>query len=312
MREVTGCTDASRLYETTCGRHFVLPMARYGAPLASLSSAASWPEGWDIGGLIGGGADDPEILGEILKDLAASPALRVCVHPDPLAAGSWALARPKNAIEVGHCSYVLDLREGFAEIEARRFERQVRQGLRKAAAANLEIERDTSGRLVDEFHELFEKSIRRWARQQREPLLLSRWRMLRREPARKLQAIARTLGQACRIWLARLGGRPAAAIVVLQGKNAQYIRGAMDKELAGPTGANFLLQRLAIEEAAGSGCRYYHMGETRPGSPLATFKAHFGGVARPYAEYRFERAPITAVQDRLRRLVKASIGFRDI
>ena len=75
----------------------------------------------------------------------------------------------------------------------------------------------------------------------------------------------------------------------------------MDREVAGPTRANFLLHSRAIEEACRAGRRYYHMGETDPSSSLARFKAHFGAEARPYIEYRLESARITAARNGLRR-----------
>src|SRR6185312_10384554 len=120
--------------------------------------------------------------------------------------------------------------------------------VRKAERAGLTVECDTSGSLVPAVYELFEQSLERWGRQQHEPLALARWRGRRRDPVRKFDLMASMLGEACQIWVARLGGRPAAAIVVLllRGKNAHYTRGMMDKDLAGPTRANYLLHKLAI------------------------------------------------------------------
>jgi hypothetical protein len=98
------------------------------------------------------------------------------------------------------------------------------------------------------------------------------------------------MGDDCRIWVAWHDERPAAAIIVLaHGVNVSYWRGAMDRDLAGPTRANFLLHSRAIEDACRGGRRYYHMGETDPGSSLARFKAQFGAEAHPYLEYRLER-----------------------
>jgi lipid II:glycine glycyltransferase (peptidoglycan interpeptide bridge formation enzyme) len=132
----------------------------------------------------------------------------------------------------------------------------------------------------------------------------------RRDPIEKLQAIA-GLGEACRIWAAFKDGRPAAAIVVLQGANAHYTRGAMDKELAGPTRANYLLHSLAIEDACAAGCRHYHMGETGRSESVAQFKTRFGAKPYHYAQYHLEQLPFSAVDRRLRDGVKRMIGFRD-
>jgi lipid II:glycine glycyltransferase (peptidoglycan interpeptide bridge formation enzyme) len=123
--------------------------------------------------------------------------------------------------------------------------------------------------------------------------------------------MARTLGEACRVWVAWAEGQPAAAILVLQGTNAHYTRGMMDKDLAGPTRANYLLHQLAIEDACNAGCRHYHMGETGSSSSLAQFKTRFGALPHRYAEYHLERLPITAFDRRARTVVKRIIGFRD-
>lgn len=106
---------------------------------------------------------------------------------------------------------------------------------------------------------------------------------------------------ACRIWVAWVDGKPAASIIVLTfGANAYYWRGAMDKELASPTRANYLLHARAIAQACRDGCRYYQMGETGFDPGLAQFKASFGAHPRDYVEYRIERLPITTVRNRLR------------
>ena len=51
---------------------------------------------------------------------------------------------------------------------------------------------------------------------------------------RKFHLLARSLGHAFGVWVARLDERPVAAAIVLLGANAHYTRGAMDVELAGP------------------------------------------------------------------------------
>ena len=85
----------------------------------------------------------------------------------------------------------------------------------------------------------------------------------------------------------------------------------MNKELAGPTRANYLLHRLAIEDACAAGCRCYHMGESGTSKPLAQFKTRFGALPYPYAEYHLETMPLTAVDQALRSAVKRAIRFTD-
>jgi len=51
----------------------------------------------------------------------------------------------------------------------------------------------------------------------------------------------------------------------------------------------------AIEHACADGCRWYSMGESRPGSSLARFKAGFGAIEIPYSTYLLERMPISRI-----------------
>lgn len=306
-----GYEDASRLYETPGGRQLVLPMVRRRGLPAALTTEASLPHGWGMGGLVASGTIHAEEVAAVLEDLAGRSVLRTCIRPNPLAGETWAAARPPGAIAIPRLAHVLDLNGGFERVWTKRFRSTTRRNVRKAEQAGLVVECDTSGKLVPVFYGLLQRSFDRWARQQHEPHPLARWRGRRRDPLHKFELIAQALGDACRIWVAWLNGQPAAAILVLQADNAHYTRGAMNKDLAGPTRANYLLHRLAIEDACRAGCRYYHMGESGSSASLAYFKSRFGATAHPYAEYRLERLPITSVDGRLRSLVKRLIGFKD-
>jgi hypothetical protein len=85
----------------------------------------------------------------------------------------------------------------------------------------------------------------------------------------------------------------------------------MDVELAGPTRANYLLHRLAIEDACRAGCRTYHMGETGGSSSLAQFKEALGARPHEYAEYVAEALPLTSIDRGLRTAAKRVLRFRD-
>ena len=253
----------------------------------------------------------PEDVAAVLGDLRRRPGIRTVLRPNPLQARAWELAQPPGVVVIPRLGHVLDLDGGFEGVWERRFTGGARTAVRKAQRSELRVELDTAGRLVPVFYQLFEKSLDRWARQQHEPLLLSRVRGRRRDPPRKLELLAAALGEQLRIWVAWLGSDPAAAIVVLQGANAHYTLGAMDKALAGPVRANYLLHRHAIEDACRAGCRHYHFGETGSSASLAQFKTRFGAVAHPYAEYRLERCPVTAIDRRMRGAVKRVVRFRD-
>jgi len=300
------CEDASRLYEFPDGRKLVLPLfRRKGLPLILATEKSPL-----IGSLVCAGEVRPDELRAIFSDLARRPCLRTMIRPTALAGDAWAAAAPRDVISLPHLSHVLDLEGGFEAVWEKRFNGQARRAIRKAERAGLEVECDSTGKLVPVFYELLQRSVDRWAEQRHEPRFFARWRAQRRDPMRRFQLMTEMLGEACRIWVARVDGQPAAAIVVLQGDNAHYTRGAMDKDLAGPARASFLLQKLAIEAACVAGCRYYNMGETGTSENLARFKSHFGAQPYTYSEYRLERLPITSLDNRLRGFAKKILKFR--
>ena len=303
--------DASRQYELPGGRRLVLPLVRRRGIPAPLSSYASAPNSWGFGGLLSSSPLQPDDVAAVLADLARQPFLRLSIRPNPLQALIWAKACPPGWRAQPRLAHVLDLQGGFNEVWSKRFTTKTRNKIHKAERSGVSVECDESGRLVPDFYALFQRSIERWAEQQHEPLALARWRARRRDPIDKFQTITRELGTACKIWMAWVDSQPAAAILVLQDANAHYTRGAMDIDLAGPTRANYLLQKLAIEAACAAGCRHYHMGESGASDSLAHFKERFGAVPVSYAEYVIERLPITAMGASTRRLVKNIIGFKD-
>jgi hypothetical protein len=303
--------DASRLYDFGHGRHVILPLAaRTGLPDA-LALRASPPRAWGMGGVVAPGGPRADEVAAIFADLDANRGLRTFVRPNPLQAPLWSASRPPGGVSTPRRAHVLDLCGGFDHVWKERFSGNARTGARKAERAGVVVERDTAGRLAPVFYALYLRSLDRWASKQHEPRVLAHWRGRRRDSRRKLLTIARTLGQACRIWVAWYEARPAAAILVLQGQNASYTRGAMDVEIAGRTNANDLLHRLAIEEACEAGCRYYHMGESGWSAPLSRFKSKFGAEAIEYADYSLERVPLTSFDRSLRRLAKAALRFKD-
>jgi hypothetical protein len=179
-------------------------------------------------------------------------------------------------------------------VNARWFRGTARTATRKAERASLRVECGTHGRHLDAFYDLYRRSIKRWARQTRKPVWFALWQAARRDPPEKFASVAERMGEQCRTWVAWHGDTPAAALICLvHGESASYWRGCMDKQIAGPTRANYLLHKLAIEDACASGCRYYHMGETGASSLLAQFKAALGAQPHRYAEYRFGRFAIT-------------------
>jgi hypothetical protein len=302
--------DTSRLYRFADGRSVLLPLAGRRYLPTRLGIDASWPFDWGIGGPIADGALRTEHVRSVYTDLAAMPALRVTVRSSPFAGPEWHAAPPPFRT-TAHLTQIVDLSPGFPAVWAR-FRGNVRRYVHKAERSGLEIEAGNRPALVQAFQALYRQSVARWADQQHEPLALARWRAHRANPPAKFHTVADLLAERCAIWIARHAGEPAAAIIVLRhGQHAKYWRGAMNLELAGPTHANHLLHRLAIEDACQQGCRYYYMGDSRPGSGLARFKSGFG--AQPYRTntYRAERFPLTELDTRARSLAKRCLRFHD-
>src|SRR5207244_5769848 len=157
-------------------------------------------------------------------------------------------------------AHVIDLRDGFDAVWKHGFSKNARTDVRRAEAAGVRVGLDYDGRSLPIYYDLFMRSVERWAHRQHEPLLLARWRAKRRDSIDKLRHIMGDLGAASRLWIAWVGDRPAAATLVLQDVNAHYTRGVMDIDVAGPTRANYLLQRHAIQAACEHGCHSYPMG----------------------------------------------------
>ncbi len=307
-----GYRDASRLYTLADGQQLLLPVVKrkYVPDFASVQ--ASLPHAWGTGGVLTQQPLGPEELAAVFEDLASQPFLSMGIVPNPRQGKLWRVAQPEGCVSISRRAHVLDLEGGFNHVWQKRFAAKTRNKVRQAERSGLVVECDTSGRLIPVFYELFRRSVDRWAEQQHEPRWLARQRAEKRDPLSKLVHIARHLGEVCRVWVAWRGDRPAAAILVMVGHNADYMMGAMDKELAAPTNANDLLQKNAIEDACRAGCRFYHMGESGESAGIAAFKERFGARAYPYDEYRLERLPLNRIDRSLRGLVKRAIGFRDV
>lgn len=303
--------DASRLYEFPDGHRLLLPMVRKTGLPAWFSTESSLPASWGMGGLISEGKIRTNEVAAVFKDLRRRMVLRTSIRINPLVQKTWAAAKPRAVTVKPMLAHVLDLEGGFERVWSDRFVSETRTAVRKAEHSGLTVELDTTGRLIPVFYQLFQRSVDRWSEMQNEPHFLAHWRASHRDPIEKFYDMARSIGDAFRLWVAWKDGQPAAAILVLLGRNASYTRGAMDKALAGPTRANQLLHRMAIGEAANAGCRWYHMGESGTSSSLAQFKSRFGARPVEYGEYWIEKLPITTIDRNLRGMVKKLIGFKD-
>jgi hypothetical protein len=302
--------DASRLYTFADGQQVVLPLVRRRGLPGRLSVQASFPYAWGTGGVLSRYPLRPADLVGVLNELSSS-ALATRLYPNPRQHALWHAAQPRGALVLPRRAHVLELDGGFDRVWQERFASKTRNKVRKAKKLGVVVESDSTGRLMPVFYELYRRSVDRWAAQQNEPRWLAHLRAKQRDPLAKLEHLARHLGKACRVWVAFHAGQPVAAAVVLLGRNADYILGAMDKTLAAPVNANDLLQACAIEEACATGCSLYHMGESGDSAGIADFKERLGAKAYAFHEYRLERLPLSRLDLGLRSVVKRVIGFQD-
>jgi hypothetical protein len=287
---IEGVRDSSRLYVWPSGHSLILPMVGKGVG-DFVAVEESLPRGWGFGGLVGASTDTPDKVAAVYSDLVARRILRQRVCPNPLQGQAWLQATVPGPDRI-HCrAHAVDL-EGGTSAVWKRFSENARRGIRKAEKQQLEVECDTTGRLLDAFEYLWLMSTQRWAAQQRDPVWLVRWFGRRFHPQKRWRQTAERLPGRIAIWIARHRGEPVAGIIILRGPNDHYTRGAMNKELAAPTRANFLLHWLAIQDACQRGARWYQMGESgKADNPVSRFKENFGARAFEYPTLRLDRLP---------------------
>jgi hypothetical protein len=296
--EAGGLEDVSRLYEGPGGRQIVLPMARRSSPIPGMTADWSMPPNWGYGGIISSGRVDAHDVAAVLPALVAANVGRTIIKPGPLSGAAWNGVPAQSRIP--HLVHVVDLRAGFAHLWSKRFSSGARNKIRKAEKSGVEIEWDTAGRLLRPHYDLYLRWARRRAHDHGLPVTVALRLARRRESFRRLEAVARHFGDRCQIGVAWIGGEAAASTIILRnGLHAHYWRSAIDRDRAARTYANHLLLARALEDAAGFGCDYFHMGESGGVESLMQFKEHVGGERRRYDEYRFEH-PIVANAVRFR------------
>lgn len=302
--------DASRLYEFSDGRRFVLPLVRRRGPFSLGGWYGSFPPAWGMGGLIGAEVD-AEVVAEVVADLRGLDALRISLCPDPLQAPAWRGVRGPGIVALPRRAHVIDLSESIDAVRAR-LSRTTRHRIRRADKHGVRVVRDHDGGLLPVYHQLRRSALVHWAAQQHEPLALARLRAWRRDPPEKLYRLAARMGDAFALYVAFVEGQPAAAAILLFGRTAHDISAVMDRAVAAGTCANDLLQWTAIADACELGCSAYHLGETGQSASLARFKERFAADPVDYTQFRIERFPFTRADTVARTSVKKMIGFRDV
>lgn len=302
--------DVSLLYEFPSGRRVVLPLVRPRWQPPQAAVVASWPRVWSVGGPISeGGRVSPDEAAAVLADVARRGTLGAQITLRHNADENW-LSQAHQYQVNRYGRYVVDLAGGFDHVWRTKMQARVRTAVRRAES-ELEVEVDRSGRLLAVFRDLHEKSIIAWAARRREPLWLARVQMAKVSPtsARQLAAVAEHFGTDCAVWVARSGGKPVAALVVLEfGAHSKAWRAATDRELPASDGASKLLHRLAMEEACEGGRGFYDMTGAEPGSPLAAFKQRLGATLHYTHELSTERLPLRGIRAPRRWAVSRFLG----
>ena len=296
-----GFEDASRLYETADGTTIIVPMVRRRGP-RPMRTTWSMPGSW--GGAIGSRRLAPEDVASVLDDLLATSA-RLIVKPGPRADLAWSAAPARERCK--HSVHIVDVRGGFEALWSDHFSSGTRNKIRRAEKEGVEIQVGSGCELMKVYWDVYLRWTVRRAEQRGIPVSLGLALAKRREPLARLEAIARGLGDRCRVAVAWINGEAAAAAITLwHGSYAHNWRSASDKAV-GSRYANSLLLARRLELAAARGCEYVDMGESGGVRSLAEFKEHFGARPASYEELRFEPRIVTsAVRARDRLLSNAS------
>ena len=311
----SGYQDATRAYWAADGSRMVLPLVRRRGSLPrSLSPLTSLPSSWGTGGLLAERTPTAEDVAAVIQDLREQPALRVMVRPNPLQAHIWEQAvrglpvvaqRPRRA-------HVLDLTGGAEEVWKHGLRATARGALGRAEVRRLEIRAGSGPDLLGDFRRLYELAIRRLAEVRNEPQALAMMRAYRRDPPAKFMHIAAAMPDRLRVLIAEREGVPVAGLIMLLGTNASCAREAVNASLPDARRARELLHWHAVQEACAAGCSHYHFGDEGGSARLGEIAERFGARAVDYADYSFERLPLSRSENAARIAVKRAIGFSDV
>ena len=196
---------------------------------------------------------------------------------------------------------VLELDRGYADdLEASRVAQPggtTRQKLGYAVQPGVEVEKDTAGRLIPVFHDIYRAWAERWIPRSGLPPVLARRSALRQEPLQKFETVAAGMGDACRVFVAWHRGRPvAAAITLVFGEHAIGWRSYSITELAAPVSANVLTQVAGLEDACRSGCRWFDLGQSGGFDSLHHYTSSLSASPRSVVDLRIEPAGLARLR----------------
>jgi Acetyltransferase (GNAT) domain len=295
VRNASGAQDASRLYVLEDGRRLLLPLVRR-TPLPRLRFDSGFPAGYGHGGLLAEGGLRPADVATVVEDLRRGHGLSTAIDGHHHTADRWSIngldALP-GVVAMQRRVDVVDLAAGFDELW-RRCSASVRRNFAKAERAGVQMECDTSGRLVPVFYEIYLAWVEARLPNSPVPAPVARRLARQREPLKKIENVAALLGDKCRIWVAWHQNQPvASSITLVHGQHAVGWRNYSIKDLAAPVRANTFMHISQFKDALASGCRYFDMGQSSDVPGLLEYKRSLGGVPRLVTDIRVEPPAVT-------------------
>jgi hypothetical protein len=258
---------------------------------------AAFPGGYGQGGMLATGGLRSDDVRTVVEDLRGQ-ALSTRIGANHHTAVQWSAGRMTGAVGIPRRVDVIELAPGSDQLTSHQLSRSVRYHLRKAERAGVEVELDTTGRLVPVFHQIYRDWVDRWVPRSGLPPVVARRLALRQEPLKQGETVAHLLGEACRVLVAWRRGQPiATAISLVHGQHAIGWRSYSIKELAAPVAANLLIQVTCVTDAGRSGCRYFDLGQSGGVASLQHYKSSLGATPRWVVDLRVEPPWVTRLRN---------------
>jgi hypothetical protein len=243
------------------------------------------------------------VLHDLLRD-----SVRLVVNPGPVTGGAWAAAAAQARVR--HDVHVVDLRQGFDALWSSAFSSDTRNKVRKAEKRGVDVQWAPGSQLMRVYWDLYLRWTTQRAKDRGIPVPVAIAAAKHRDPLDRLETIGGVVGDRCQIMVARVDGRPAAAVIALiDGVQAHYWRAVSDKTLVHRRYANHLLLARLLERASAHGCQLVHMGESGGVRSLIQFKEHFGAQPVSYDELRFEPTIVTSAVRAREHVLQAAEGL---
>ena len=295
----TGGADVSRFYQLRDGRQLVLPLVRRQSSLG-LHLDAGYPRGYGPAGMLATGGLLADDVRTVLQDLR-NDSLSLRTGGSSHTFEQWSAGLLPGVADERHPVAVIELDPGESgdgeAFRAARLDATTRERLRRAVRLGVEVEKDSAGRLVPVFYDIYRAWVERQIVRSALPPVVARRRALRAEPYAKFATVAASTKEACRTFVGWYRGRPvAASIMLLHGHHASSWRSYCIPELATPVFADLLTQVSGIEDAVSSGCRRIDLVCSNGAGDGQQHENSLGAVAGTVVDLRIEPAGLARLR----------------